>query len=135
MSITIPADLYKILNEQAQRRGLSISKFLASLLKNLPGEKMNTVVCDGGGVVRDETDEYFAKLRRWGSKPEYTDDELMRAVLKEAKNDCFCGVGRVFIDEFVRDYCCPRERLIRVLEQSGLKWRFGPGETTLLIEL
>ncbi len=82
-----------------------------------------------------EAKEYFAKLMDWYSKREYSDEELLRAILKDARNDYFCGVGRIFINEAVKYYNCTRERLVKVLNASGLKWWFGPGGTTILIEL
>ena len=82
----------------------------------------------------DEVKKYFAKLRAC-SKPEYTDEELLKAIVKDARNDYFCGTGRVFISEFTKWYGCSRERLLSVLEKSNLKWRLDPNEVVVLIDL
>jgi hypothetical protein len=82
----------------------------------------------------DEVKEYFAKLRAC-SKPEYTDEELLKAIIKDARNDYFCGTGRVFISEFTKWYGCSKERLLSVLEKSNLKWRLDPNEVVVLIDL
>jgi hypothetical protein len=82
----------------------------------------------------DEVKEYFAKLRAC-SKPEYTDEELLKAIVKDAQNDYFCGTGRIFISEFTKWYGCSRERLLSVLEKSNLKWRLDPNGVVVLIDL
>jgi hypothetical protein len=82
----------------------------------------------------DEVKKYFAKLRSY-SKPEYTDEELLKAIVKDARNDYFCGTGRIFISEFTKWYGCSRERLLSVLEKSNLKWRLDPNEVVVLIDL
>jgi hypothetical protein len=82
----------------------------------------------------DEVKEYFAKLRSC-SKPEYTDEELLKAIVKDARNDYFCGTGRIFISEFTKWYGCSKERLLSVLEKSNLKWRLDPNEVVVLIDL
>jgi len=87
------------------------------------------------GQASDESKEYLAKLRAWSSKPEYTDEELLRAIVKEARSDCFCGTGRIFINEFCKWYGCTRERFFAVLEKSGLKWRPDPNGVVVLINL
>jgi hypothetical protein len=81
-----------------------------------------------------EVKEYFAKLRAC-SRREYTDDELLKAIVKDARNDCFCGTGRIFISEFTKWYGCSKERLLSVLEKSSLKWRLDPNEAVVLIDL
>ena len=88
-----------------------------------------------GGQASDEAKEYLAKLRAWSSKPEYTDEELLKAIVKEARSDYFCGTGRIFIEEFCRWYGCTRERLFAVLDKSGLKWRPDVNGVVVLINL
>jgi len=87
------------------------------------------------GQASDEAEEYLARLRAWSSKPEYTDEELLKAIVKEARSDYFCGTGRIFIDEFCRWYGCTRERLFAVLDKSGLKWRPDVNGVVVLINL
>jgi hypothetical protein len=85
--------------------------------------------------TQDDVEGYFSKLKVWSSKPEYTDEELLKAVVKEAQNDYFCGTGRIFINEFTKWYGCSRERLLGVLERSQLKWRLDPNGVVVLINL
>lgn len=83
-----------------------------------------------GESEADEAGEFFAKLR---GRREYTDEELVEIVLREAERDCFCGTGRIFLDEFSKDYGCPPERVLSALRSTGLKWRFGPTQNIILI--
>lgn len=95
-----------------------------------------------GGVVglqhvggRSEADEAEAFLRvaRESASREYSDEELLRALVKEAKCDCFQNVGRVFLNEFCEWYKCTPERVISLLRKSDLKWRYDPGNRIVLI--
>lgn len=78
-------------------------------------------------------EEFLKRIRECG-RVEYSDEELLRAVVKEAKCDCFQGVGRIFLGEFSKWYNCTPERVVALLKSSGLKWRFGPTENIILIE-
>ncbi|MEM2687506.1 MAG: hypothetical protein QW796_04065 [Thermoproteota archaeon] len=96
-------------------------------------------VAGSAGLQRDgglpEADEAKALLRvaRGLVDREYSDEELMRALVKEAKCDCFQNVGRVFLNDFCRWYNCTPERVISILGKSGLKWRYDPGSQIVLI--
>jgi len=80
----------------------------------------------------DEAQGFFAKLE---TLREYSDEELLAAIIKEARNDCFCGTGRIFVNAFCRWYRCDRERFFEVLKKSRLNWRLGPNESIVLIRL
>jgi len=86
---------------------------------------------DGEGFSAEEF------LRKITSPPDggMGDEDLLEAILREARRDFFCGVGRVFLDEFAGWYGCSRERIIDVLRRSGRKWRLDPNGVAVLINL
>jgi len=79
--------------------------------------------------------EEFLKAVKECGRAEYSDGELLKALLNEARRDCFQGVGRVFLSEFSRWYNCKPERVVSLLKASGLRWRFGPTDDIVLISL
>jgi hypothetical protein len=82
----------------------------------------------------NSTEEFLRKIMSPPSV-EMGDEDLMEAILREARRDFFCGVGRVFLDDFAGWYGCDRERIIDVLRRSGRKWRLDPNGVAVLINL
>jgi hypothetical protein len=146
--LSVTTLLYRLVDE----RSFTPSKLEEAEERRLPGGESDapsttgvvessgrSLDCEAGDVdqpsTQDEAEKYFDRLRTWSSKPDYTDEELLRAIVKEARNDYFGGTGRIFISEFTKWYRCSRERLLNVLEKSPLKWRLDPNGVVVLINL
>jgi len=65
-------------------------------------------------------------------------DRLVEALLNHASRSYFCGVGKILLKEFMREYRVSLEEIRKVLMEAGIQHRFYPPiekPSTLLIYL
>lgn len=62
-------------------------------------------------------------------------EEILDALLREARRDCFQGVGRVNLTDLAKRLGCQPEQAIAALKGSGLEWRLDPSGRIVLIRL
>ncbi|MEM2189411.1 MAG: hypothetical protein QXO15_04375 [Nitrososphaerota archaeon] len=61
--------------------------------------------------------------------------EILGTLLKEARRDCFQGVGRVNLADLAGRLGCQPEQILSALRGSGLEWRLDPSGRAILIRL
>ena len=83
---------------------------------------------------REMSAEEFLRMMKEYGRASYSDEELLKAFLNEARRDVFQGVGRVFLNEFCKWYGCTPEHVLSILKASGLKWRYDPAYRIVYVE-